>query len=333
MTRLSEDDTEALLRDGLARLASRAPDANEVLDALSRAKAPRRRPATLLVAAAAAVVIVAVGVPMIVHSLGEDSPSADTSATAQVNWQVLQFHPTWLPDGFTEQYREVSPGSRTQVRRWRQGQVGAAEITLSTFSSQSPEWSGTALKIATLPDQIVIGGRVGMVTGDGTSAMVTWMPDAARVLQLKLTGVPDARDAGKRIAGSIGHSATALRSELDFGPLPAGLVPMSSLTEGLSPSDADSGVKAATTAEPGTPVLRADISAHAPALQNAADVEVRGREGSYLAGKRPDADTVAVQLANGRWLTITGSVSKDELLAVANSITVDASPDYAWIGR
>jgi hypothetical protein len=330
MTRLSEDDTEALLRDGLDRLAARAPDGNDVLNALARAKAPRRRPVALLVAAAAAVVTIAVGVPIAVHGLGEDSPSADTSATAQVDWQVLGFRPTWLPDGFTEQYREVSPASRTQVRRWRQGQVGAAEITLSAFSSQNAEWSGTALRIASLQDQVVIGGRVGMVTGDDASAVVTWMPDAAEVLQLKLAGVPGARDTGKRIADSVGRSATPFRSELAFGPLPAGLAPLSSLAEGLSASDAESSVKAAA---PGSPAVSADISAQAPALPNAVDIEIRGAKGFYTTGKGPDGGTIAVRLANGRWLAVTGSVDKDELLAVANGITVDRSPDYAWIGR
>jgi hypothetical protein len=334
MTRLSEDETEALLRDGLNRLATRAPDGNEVRNALARAESTRRRPVALMLAVAAAVMVAAVGVPTIVHGLASDSSGDNSSAAMPANGQALQFRPTWLPDGFTEQYREVSPGSRTQIRRWRQGQVGAAEITLSTFSAQDPEWSGTALKIAALPDQIVVGGRVGMVSGESaTSATLTWMPNSSQVLQLKVTSVPGARDAGQRIADSVGSGVTPLRSELAFGPLPPGLMPMSSLVEGLSPTDGDSSVKAATTARPTVPALRADVSSRAPQLQNAADVVVRGRPGHYLPSTEPDDPAVAVQLANGRWLVVSGAFTQAELVAVANAVTVDPSPDYSWIGR
>lgn len=334
MTRLSEDETEALLRDGLNRLATRAPDGNEVRNALARAESTRRRPVALMLAVAAAVMVAAVGVPTIVRGLTSDSAGDNSAAAMRANGLALQFRPTWLPDGFTEQYREVSPGSRTQVRRWRQGQVGSAEITLSTYSTQDPEWSGTALRIATIQQQIIVGGRVGMVTDEtATSAMLTWMPNSSQVLQLKVTSVPGARDAGQRIADSVRPGVTPLRAELAFGPLPPGLTLMSSLVQGLSPADGDSGVKAATTARPTVPALRADVSSHAPQLQNAADVVVRGRPGHYLPSTKPDDPAVAVELANGRWLVVSGAFTQAELIAVANAVTVAPYPDYSWIGR
>jgi hypothetical protein len=334
MTRLSEHETEALLRDGLSRLATRAPAGNEVRNALARAESTRRRPVALMLAVAAAVMVVAVGAPAVVHGLTSDSPADNASAAMPANGLVLQFRPGWLPDGFTEQYREVGPGSRTQIRRWRQGQVGSAEVTLATFSAQDPDWSGTALKIATLPDQIIVGGRVGMVSDETpTSAVLTWMPNSSQVLQLKLSGVPGARDAGQRIADSVRAGVTPLRSELEFGPLPPGLTQMSSLTEGLSPADGDSGVEASTTARPTVIALRADISPRAPQLQNAADVVVRGRTGHYLPSIKPDDPAVAVQLASGRWLVVSGALTQSELVAVADGVAVDPSPDYSWIGR
>ncbi|MCU1683704.1 MAG: hypothetical protein JWQ81_4443 [Amycolatopsis sp.] len=330
MTRLSEDETEALLRDGLNRLAARARDGNEVRNALAKTESARRRPVALMLAVAAVVMVVAVGVPTIVQHLASDTMSAAMPA----NGLALQFRPSWLPDGFTEQYREVSPGSRTQFRRWRQGQVGSAEIALSTFSAQDPEWSGTALRMATLPDQIVVGGRVGMVSDEtATSAMLTWMPNSSQVLQLKVANVPTARDAGQHIAESVRPGVTPLRCELAFGPLPPGLIPMSSLAEGLSSTDGDSGVKAATTARPTVPALRADISSRAPALQNATDVVVRRRKGLFLPPTGPDGSRVAVQLANGRWLVVSGTLTQAELVTVANAVTIDPSPDYSWIGR
>ncbi|NBH09439.1 hypothetical protein GTY80_40150, partial [Amycolatopsis sp. SID8362] len=67
-----------------------------------------------------------------------------------------------------------------------------------------PEWSQTELRIASIRDQVLVRGRVAMVTGDtGTAALITWLADADHVLTTRVRGVPDARVVALRIAQSV----------------------------------------------------------------------------------------------------------------------------------
>ncbi|EOD59276.1 hypothetical protein H480_41870, partial [Amycolatopsis vancoresmycina DSM 44592] len=208
MTR-SEHDTETLIRDSLDRLAARAPDGHAVRDALAHA-GRKRRPVTRLALVAAAVVLVVVGVVAGTQLLTR--PDLEPAAGRP----VLAFGPEWLPDGFTEQYREGGPGLTPQVRRWF---AGPASITLQAYPTADPEWSRTALKIASIKDQVLVHGRVAMVTGAGDTAQLTWLADDEHVLVASLAGVPDAREVALRIAGAVAADPVGVRGELRFGPL------------------------------------------------------------------------------------------------------------------
>ncbi|SDZ10081.1 hypothetical protein SAMN05421504_109198 [Amycolatopsis xylanica] len=183
MSRLTDEQAEALLRHGLDQIASRAPDAGHVRERLARRARPR--PVARLVAVAAAVVVVAAGVPLGIKLLPQDQAQEQVRAPVAAGW---------LPDGFTEQ----AGGENTRL--WRSG---AAEIELTIHGTDEREWSANAVRIARLQSQILIKGRVAEFTEEASTAVLTWLPDEAHVLQLRLTGVPEARPMALRIADAV----------------------------------------------------------------------------------------------------------------------------------
>ncbi|MGK3207415.1 hypothetical protein [Amycolatopsis sp. MEPSY49] len=314
----SEQETETLIRDSLDRLATRAPDGRAVRDALARAER-QRRPATKLALVAAAVVVLVAGVFVGARAL--TTPDLDPAASRP----VLGYSPGRLPDGFTEQFREGGPGTTPQVRRWF---AGPAEITLSVYSTADPEWSQTELRIASIRDQVLVGGRVAMVTGDtGTAALITWLADEDHVLTARVAGVPDARVVALGIAQGVTATPVGVRGELRFGPLPAGLTERSAAVKGTGPADASTELTAADPARPSVPAVRVTASAGSPGVNGATPVTVRGGQGFFREGM------VAVRLPSGRWLTVSGARPEAELIAVANGVQLDPAPDYRWLGR
>jgi hypothetical protein len=322
MTR-SEHETETLIRESLDRLAARAPDGHAVREALARAERGRRAPARLALVAATVVALV-VGVVAGTQLLTRPDPVPAASRP------VLGYSPGWLPDGFTEQYREGGSGITPQVRRWF---AGPASITLSTYSTADPEWSQAALKIASLPDQVLVRGRVAMVKGAGGVARLTWLADDDHVLTADVVSVPDARAVAERIAGSVATDPVDVRGELRFGPLPPGLAERSAAVKGTGPGDAGTELTAADPARPSIPVVRAAVGGRAPGLTGAAPVTVRGGEGFFVAPKDGRDAMVAVRLPSGRWLTVSGPRPEAVLVAVADGVQLDPSPDYRWLGR
>ncbi|WP_326947392.1 hypothetical protein OG439_00630 [Amycolatopsis sp. NBC_01307] len=323
MTR-SDHETETLIRESLDRLAARAPDGHAVRDALADAR--RRRPVARLTLVAAAVVLLVAGVFVGTQVL-TSPPVLDPAAGRP----VLGYTPGWLPNGFTEQSREGGPGLTPQVRRWF---AGPAEVTLSAYPTADPEWSRTALKIASIKDQIVVHGRVAMVTGDtGTAALLTWLADDDHVLTARVGGVPDARAVAQRIAESVEATPVGVRGELRLGPLPAGLAERSAAVRGTGPDDASTELTAADPARPSVPAVTAAVGAGSPGIGGAASISVRGGPGFYSAPKPGEPALVAVRLPSGRWLTVTGPQPEAVLVAVADGVQLDPSPDYRWLGR
>lgn len=324
--KLSEHETETLLRESLERRATRAPDGHEVRNALARAAQRRPRARLALVGATAAVVTIVAGIAIgaqVLTSPDEPAPTPEAAAAGL----VLGYTPGWLPDGFTEQYRETGPGTTPQIRRWF-GDAG--EVALSAYSTADPEWSQTALRIASLPDQTLVHGRVGMVTGaTDTAALLTWMADDRHVLTAQVTGVPDARAVAQRIAESVTAKEVAIHGELSFGPLPAFLRPLSTAISGTSPGDGASEIHAYDPVRPAVPVLHASVSASAPTI-GAAPIRVRGLDGFFLAG---DDAMVTVRLPSGRWLTVTGNQPRETLIEITDAMRIDPAPDYRWLGR
>ncbi|WP_275291495.1 hypothetical protein [Amycolatopsis sp. La24] len=316
------NETETLVRDSLERLAERAPDGNQVLNALARARQRRRRPRLALAAAAAAVIAVAAGVPLVVETVAE-APAQLTPAAGR---PVLAYTPGWLPDGFTEQYRSGGPGTTAQVRQW---QSGASRVELAAHSTADPEWAQTALRISAVKDQVVVHGRIAMVTGPSdTIATLTWMPDNRYVLTAKVEGVPDAREAAQQVADSVTVEPVRVRGEARFGPLPAGLHEEATTVRGTSSDNATTVLDASGPSGK----VRATISGGSPALSGSGPVQVRGLPGAYVPASGPADAQVTVRLSTGRWLTVSGRLPREQLVAVADGIVLDSAPEYGWLG-
>ncbi|MEV7094684.1 hypothetical protein AB0M80_17795 [Amycolatopsis sp. NPDC051045] len=322
MTR-SEHETETLIRESLDRLAARAPDGRAVQEALARAGRRRRAPARLALVAAAVVALV-VGVVAGAQLLTRPDlvPAAGRP--------VLAYGPGWLPGGFTEQYREGGPGITPQVRRWF---AGPGSITLSAYSTADPEWSQTALKIASIRDQALVHGRVAMLTGSGGAAQLTWLADDEHVLCASIAGIPEARAVAQRFADAVTAEPVEVRGELRFGPLPPGLAERSAAVQGAGPADASTELTAADPARPSIAVVRATVGPNPLGMTGGAPVMVRGGQGFFVAPKNGSDAMVAVRLPSGRWLRVSGSRPEAELIAVADGVQLDPAPDYRWLGR
>ncbi|KDN19797.1 hypothetical protein [Amycolatopsis rifamycinica] len=321
---LSEHETETLIREGLDRLAARAPDGHAVRDALARA-GRTRRPSTRLALVAAAVVVVVVGAVA-----GMQLLTRPPELVPSAGRPVLAYTPGWLPAGLTEQHRGGGPGITPQVRRWMAGQ---AAVTLLAYSTADPDWSQAELKIAAIKDQAVVHGRIAMFRGTGSTAELTWLADDAHVLRAAVTGIPDARAVAQRIADSVTAEPVGVRGELRFGPLPAGLAELSATVRGTSPRDATTELAAGDPARPTDPVVRVLAGPNPPTPDKAVSVTVRGGEGFFVAPANGRDAMVFVRLPSGRWLRVSGTRPEAELIAVANGVQLDPAPDYSWLGR
>ncbi|WP_103339790.1 hypothetical protein [Amycolatopsis sp. CA-126428] len=321
MTR-SEHETETLIRDSLDRLAARAPDAAAVHEALARA-GRKRQPASRLALVAAAVVVLVVGAVSGMQLLTR--PDLAPAASRP----VLGYTPEWLPDGFTEQYREGGPGITPQVRRWFDG---PAAITLLAYSTADPEWSQTALKIASIKDQVLVHGRVAMLTGSSGTAELTWLAGDRHVLVLEVLGIPDARAIAQRVADSVAAEPVGVRGELRFGALPPGLAERSTVVKGSGPGNAGTELTAADPARPAVPLLRVIAGPNPPTPDKAVSATVRGGEGFFVAPATGRDAMVFVRLPSGRWLRVSGARPEAELITVANGVQLDPAPDYRWLG-
>ncbi|MGW3959830.1 hypothetical protein ACWED2_08395 [Amycolatopsis sp. NPDC005003] len=321
MTR-TEHETETLIRESLDRLATRAPDGRAVHEALARA-GRKRRPSNRLALVAAAVVVLVVGAFAGVQLLTRPdlAPAAGRP--------VLAYSLEWLPAGFTEKYREGGPGITPQVRQWT---AGAAEVTLTAYSTADPEWSQTALKIASLKDQALVHGRVAMLTGSGGTAELTWLADDRHVLVVQVLGVPDARAIAQQVADSVAAAPVGVHGELRFGPLPPGLAERSTVVKGARPDDGSTELTAADPARPSVPLLRVTAGPYPPTPDMAFSVTVRGGEGFFVAPATGRDPMVFTRLPSGRWLRVSGARPKAELIAVANGVQLDPAPDYRWLG-
>ena len=334
MTRLSEKDTENLIRDSLERLAARAPDGDGIRTALAGSQQSRRRPRLALALVAAAVAVIALGVPVGIQTFSAPDP-LPPSSQRYADWAVLPYAPGWLPDGFRETGREAGPYPAPQKRTWGGGEQGIVELSATPLSD---EWSAP-WTVAPLPNQIIVHGKVGMVTeANPFTTILTWSPDDAYLLTLTLLGVQNPRDVGQRIADSMLKEGTKrVEGELRFGSLPADLALSSVRTYAVVSGGATEIRAASAGGSVADGAIKATIDGAAPDLAGAEPVTARGTNAFYRPPPRHDniegADDglVAVQVTDGRWLTVSGRRDRAELIETANTIQL-LPADYGWFG-
>ncbi|RSN18079.1 hypothetical protein DMC63_19100 [Streptomyces sp. WAC 05977] len=329
MTRLSEEHTEDLIRESLEHLATRAPDGAEIRDALNQRS--RSRPKMALALVAAAVAIIALGVPLGLRAYTTVTPASPRDA----DWSVLPYKPGWLPDGFTEMSRSAKPYPAPQTRMWNGGEAGQVQLTTTPLDERRGPWT-----IAPAPNQIIVHGRVGMVSevyGDAT--MLTWSPDDAYVLNLTLYGVRDARGVGQRIADEMVRDGRArVSGELRFGRLPADLA-LSGVNLPMAVGGSTTELEATRAGQPTAPaVVTARLGGERPDEGDAAPVplKIRGLDGFALPARNGRLgqldETVAVQVEGGRWLTVSGKRDRATLLDIAEGLQI-VPGDYSWFGK
>ncbi|RSM69110.1 hypothetical protein DL991_40580 [Amycolatopsis sp. WAC 01375] len=329
MTRLSEERTEDLVRESLEQLAARAPDGAEIREVL--AQRPRSRPKMALALVAAAVAIIALGVPLSLRAYTAVTPASPRDA----DWSVLPYRPGWLPGGFTEMSRSAKPYPAPQTRMWNGGEAGQIKLTTTPLDERRGPWT-----IAPAPNQIIVHGRVGMVSEvDGDATMLTWSPDNAYVLNLTLHDVRDARGVGQRIADEMVRDGRArVSGELRFGRLPADL----ELSGVNLPMMVDGGItelEATRAGQPTAPaIVTARLGGERPDVGDAAPVplKIRGLDGFALParnGRLEQLDeTVALQVEGGRWLTVSGKRDRATLADIAEGLQIIPG-DYSWFGK
>ncbi|MFI7123461.1 hypothetical protein [Amycolatopsis sp. NPDC049868] len=329
MTRLSDEHTEDLIRESLEHLATRAPDGAEVRDALTQR--PRSRPRMALALVAAAVAIIALGIPLGLRAYTTVTPASPRNA----DWAVLPYKPGWLPDGLKELTRRAKPYPGPQTRTWGNGEAEQVQLTTTPLDVRGGPWT-----IAPAPNQIIVHGRVGMVSelyGDAT--MLTWTPDDTYLLSLTLYGIKDPRGVGQRIADEMVRDDRArVSGELRFGGLPADLE-LSGVYTYLTLGGGATELEATRIGPPtAAAVVTATLRAERPDSGDAAPVplKIRGADGFYLperTGRLGHEDaTVAVQVEGGRWLTVSGKRDQATLLDIANGVQLIPG-DYSWFGK
>ncbi|MEU3628175.1 hypothetical protein BS329_18175 [Amycolatopsis coloradensis] len=329
MTRLSDENTENLIRESLDHLATRAPDGAEIREAL--AERPRGRPKMALALVAAAVAIIALGVPLGLRAYTAVPPASQRNA----DWSVLPYKPGWLPDGFQEVSRGGKPYPAPLSRSWAGGGLGRIDLLITPLSERSAPWT-----IAPAPNQIIVHGKVGMATElHAGSTMLTWSPDDVYLLSMTLSDMTEPRAVGERIAEAMVPDGRArVSGELRFGRLPADLE-LSGVKTSVKVNGAATEVEATRAGQPtAAAVVTASLSGDRPVPDGAEPVplKVRGLDGVYLPERAgplgQQHGAITVQLDGGRWLTVSGKRDQAALLDVANSLQLSQG-DYSWAGK
>ena len=347
-------DLENRLRTEFADRASRATGADRIRTALASQPlqlSARRRPAPIgrWITVAAAVAVVAAGIPiglrLASHNPPDPSPPSASSLRADVAYQ-LSYQAGWLPSEFVVSGRTASVNGAAQRQSWVDPRGSAAPpptIELDVFAASSLLGQTQIDGIQRAKYRLDINGHRGYVLMDGENAALAWQPDQDTVLMVEIARVASGLPTAERIARSVVRTnPVPVTSGLAFGQLPSGYQPFS---QGASGRRSAPERTIGAIDGPLTPGL-ADVTAMLSPSPDPADipdaqrkpVTVRGRPAIYQSGR---GDTVVqVRLADGYWLSVLSSpraqtppMPEDQLVAIANDITIDPDADFSWLDR
>lgn len=352
---------EERLRAALRHQADRAPGPHGVIagfETRTRALRQRRR---LLVAAAGVAVTAGIAGPVLAtrHWKRRGGPAADPTPSAPPagGGDMLPYQATWLPDGAVEYNRVLAVAGEEagrMTRSWRAMVQGKDQkvIVRTEIGVQSAVPQG---------ESVDVNGKSGYLDGDTTRADFTWWVTPTTMLQVMAyrarydTSPGDRglyRDLVLRVAKSVRPDGqTRLVTPVRFGWLPTGYQHNSSAmgSEGVEVPGWHSGVIAGGKARDSS-FVRAELSTVSVKRPPGAEaVTVRGRAGWYRAYRSasdpdgiPRSSLLEIDSGKGfvvRVVTDPGGGSgpapldKAALIKVADSLTIDESPDFSWMGR
>jgi hypothetical protein len=345
-------DVEARLRAEFADRADNATGADRILTALAnqplRLRARHRSPSIGRWATVAAVVaLVAAGIPVGLHLAGH-SPQLDTAtpSTSRGNGYELTYIPGWLPVGFLATARTGSLGGAEQKSQW-DGPIGGT-VNLSVWHTDTVLGQGELHQIQLATHSTTVNGQHAALSSESEFATVEWQLDQDTVVQVMAGSLPDAVTTAEKVARSVAPAdplnPPAVTAGLSFGSLPSGYQPYSQSAVGHQPRptrviEAGDAAPSATVDDLTAQLTPPRGSVPLPGGQHV-PVTIRGRSGSYIGGGAP---TVGVELADGSWLTVTSGpmavpgritpprLTEDQLVAIADGITIDANADFSWL--
>jgi hypothetical protein len=219
-----EDDVidEERIRSAYEAIAAAAPSPERVRARIAaRARVDRRR--RLLLAGAGALggaaAAAAVGIPLLNRNSGETgqltapsaspSPSPALSGGPAADGVPLRFAPGWLPDGLTEQYREITYDRTTGSRRsWMPAGTFYPEdhtvppgISLVIGEQIGDDDSSRPVTIGSVQGRLI----------SNDIAVVAWQPSGGPPMFVVASKVPDQANTAVRVARSVARTDAAAR--------------------------------------------------------------------------------------------------------------------------
>lgn len=236
---------------------------------------------------------------------------------------VLRYQPSWLPDGAYESGRSFA-GQGSLARTWHLpgGEGGRQRSATLSSVDQAP-----------LPAEgrtVDINGVTGKLVKDHLMTFVAWIPEPGRRLSVSILATGDVTETVLRIARSVKPDGNAeFEWPLSFEWLPQQMRPSGFTISGSNPRDVD----VSATADPSPPseeqeAIWVDIGSLAE-LPDGEPVTVRGKQGVFMPGD--SSSEIDVELEPGRWLRVSGPLSKQDLIRLTDSIKVGPL-DYPWLG-
>ncbi|MCE7009810.1 hypothetical protein LWC34_44415 [Kibdelosporangium philippinense] len=335
--------TEEKIKQAFERQAGRAGDHRAVLAEVRKATA-KRRISGWGMGLISIGVAAAVATPIVLSSAGQPytAPPADPMVTtlpaapvpekpaehAGEGVTVLQYRPTWLPDGAYEVSRMFA-GESALMRIWElPGSETANQRTLRLLLSQAA--------MPTVGKAVDINGIPGMLVTDHQETSVTWMVEPGQRLSVIFPGTDEVADIALRVARSVKPDGdAAFVWPLEFQWLPEHLQPSGFTVHAIDlkyvdvsasaqtiPREAEKGVSVSifTLRPPGVP---GGVPPYRP--EGGTPVTVRGKQGVFVSGE------VYVEFELGRAMVVSGPLSQQDLVRIADSIKIGPL-NYPWIG-
>jgi hypothetical protein len=228
-----------------------------------------------------------------------------------------------------------------------------ADIHLTVWSATTDIGQAQVHQMQATKQTTTVNGHRASLTSQPQFAAVTWQPTPSDVVLLTVSGLPEVTTTAEKVARQLvavdPANPVKVTAGLNFGPLPTGYQPYSQGASGNQARPTRT-IRAVNGPSSSSIVPIKDVTAQltppgsTPSLPSGptTPVTIRDRIGQYIDGLSENA--VAVQLADGFWLTVVSSptsypnhqvtgLTKDQLIVIADDIVIDPHPDLSWLGH